>query len=116
MAITIDRQHTALLAMDFENDIIHENGAFKDLGFAPMVKQSNVLGKTASVLDAAASFAPFVASAHPSLFGLDTFRDMERPMDLAATFKGPEYTAWNSLRRLDDARFVGLTLPRTLTM
>jgi len=42
-----------MLAMDFENDIINENGAFKDLGFAPMVKQSNVLGKTSNLLDAA---------------------------------------------------------------
>ncbi len=53
MALTIDREHTALLAMDFENDIIHENGAFKDLGFAQMVKQNDVLGKTARLLDAA---------------------------------------------------------------
>ena len=50
MAIIIDKQHTAVLAMDFENDIINENGAFKDLGFAPMVKQSNVLGKTSNLL------------------------------------------------------------------
>ncbi len=53
MALTIDRDHTALLAMDFENDIVHENGAFKDFGFAQMVKQNDVLGKTARLLDAA---------------------------------------------------------------
>ena len=53
MTLSIDREHTALLAMDFENDIVHENGAFKDLGFAQMVKQNDVLGKTARLLDAA---------------------------------------------------------------
>ncbi len=52
MTLSIDREHTALLAMDFENDIVHENGAFKDLGFAQMVKQNDVLGKTARLLDA----------------------------------------------------------------
>ncbi|MCZ6614977.1 MAG: isochorismatase family protein [Chloroflexi bacterium] len=53
MALSIDRGHTALLAMDFENDIVHENGAFKDFGFAAMVKQNDVLAKTARLLDAA---------------------------------------------------------------
>ena len=53
MALTIDKAHTALLAMDFENDIVHENGAFKDFGFAAMVKQNDVLAKSARLLDAA---------------------------------------------------------------
>ena len=53
MALSIDKGHTALLAMDFENDILHENGAFKDFGFAQMVKQNDVLGRTARLLDAA---------------------------------------------------------------
>ncbi len=53
MAITIDKGHTALLSMDFENDIVHEDGAFKDFGFAQMVRQNDVFGKTARLLDAA---------------------------------------------------------------
>ena len=53
MAITIDMEHTALLAMDFENDLVHEDGAFKDFGFAKMVKDNDVFGKTARLLDAA---------------------------------------------------------------
>ncbi len=53
MALSIHRGHTALLAMDFENDIVHENGAFKDFGFAAMVKPNDVLAKTARLLDAA---------------------------------------------------------------
>ena len=55
MALTIDKGHTALLIMDFENDIVHENGAFKDFGFAAMVQQNDVLAKTARLLDAARS-------------------------------------------------------------
>ncbi len=53
MAITIDKEHTALLAMDFQNDLVHEDGAFKDFGFAQMVRQNDVFGKTARLLDAA---------------------------------------------------------------
>ena len=53
MAVSIDKGHTALLAMDFENDIVHENGAFKDFGFAAMVKQNDVLAKSVRLLDAA---------------------------------------------------------------
>ena len=53
MAITIDKEHTALLAMDLENDLVHEDGALKDFGIAQMVKQNDVLGKIARLLDAA---------------------------------------------------------------
>ena len=53
MALEIDKRHTALLAMDFENDIVHPEGAFKDFGFAKMVADNNVLDKTAQLLVAA---------------------------------------------------------------
>ena len=53
MALELDRQHTALLAMDYENDIVHPDGAFKDFGFAKMVAETNVLDKTAQLLAAA---------------------------------------------------------------
>ena len=52
MALTIDNARTALLVMDFENDVVHEDGAFKDFGFAAMVKQNDVFSKTARLLDA----------------------------------------------------------------
>ncbi len=51
MAISIEKPNTALLVMDMENDIVHEEGAFKDFGIATMVKQNNVLGKVSSLLD-----------------------------------------------------------------
>ena len=53
MALTIDKSRTALLAMDFQNDIVDEKGAFKDMGFAQMAKQTGVLEKTRRLLDAA---------------------------------------------------------------
>ena len=71
-----------------------------------------VLASVAQV--AAAAFAPFVASAHPSLFGLDSYQEMERPLNFPRTFAQTEYLKWNALRQGDDARFVGLMLPRVL--
>ncbi len=63
---------------------------------------------------AAAAFVPFIASVHPSLFGLDSFADLERPFDVARVFQSAEYIRWNSLREIEEARFIGLTLPRVL--
>jgi type VI secretion system ImpC/EvpB family protein len=63
---------------------------------------------------AAAAFAPFVAGVHPSTLDLGDFTDLERPLNLARTFEQPEYLKWRTFRSTDDARFVGLTLPRVL--
>ncbi len=63
---------------------------------------------------AAAAFAPFVASVHPSMFELEDFADLQRPLDLASTFDRVEYLKWRAFRETEDARFVGLTLPRIL--
>lgn len=63
---------------------------------------------------AAAAFAPFIAGVHPSMLELDSFTDLERPLNLARTFEHLNYLKWRAFRRSEDARFVGLTLPRVL--
>jgi len=63
---------------------------------------------------AAAAFAPFIAAADPAMFGLDSFAELERPRDLAKAFEQVEYLKWRAFRDTEDARFVGLTLPRVL--
>ncbi|MBZ8142379.1 type VI secretion system contractile sheath large subunit [Rubrivivax gelatinosus] len=63
---------------------------------------------------AAAAHAPFIAAASAELFGLDDFTAMSRPRDLAKVFDTVEYTKWKSLRESEDARYVGLVLPRFL--
>lgn len=65
-------------------------------------------------LVAAAAFAPFVVSAHPTLLGFDSFREIELPVDLPRTFRGVEYTGWRALRETEDSRYVAITLPRIL--
>jgi type VI secretion system protein ImpC len=63
---------------------------------------------------AAASHAPFITSASPELFGIETYSDLGKPRDLAKVFDTVEYTKWKSFRESEDARYVGITLPRFL--
>ena len=63
---------------------------------------------------AAASFAPFIASASSELFGLDDFSGLGTPLNLETVFKQEEYIKWRTLRTRLDSRFLGLTLPRVL--
>jgi type VI secretion system protein ImpD len=63
---------------------------------------------------AAAAFAPFIAGVHPSMFGLDHFTDLERPLNLSRSFEQVEYLKWKAFRDTEDSRFTGLTMPRVL--
>ncbi len=63
---------------------------------------------------AAAAHAPFISAASPELMGLETFSDLSRPRDLSKVFDTVEYAKWKSFRESEDARYVGLTLPRFL--
>ncbi|WP_288129082.1 type VI secretion system contractile sheath large subunit [Microbulbifer sp.] len=63
---------------------------------------------------AAAAFAPFVCGATPQLFGVDHFDDVARPIDFSEVFRQKEYLRWNSLRDLEDSRFLGVVLPQVL--
>jgi type VI secretion system protein ImpD len=50
----------------------------------------------------------------PSLFGLDDFAELAAPIDLARSFQQIEYVKWRAFRDTEDARFIGLVLPRVL--
>jgi type VI secretion system protein ImpD len=63
---------------------------------------------------AAAAFAPFITGVHPSTLDLTSFVALERPLNLPRTFEQLEYLKWRALRQVEDARFVGLTMPRVL--
>ena len=62
----------------------------------------------------AAAHAPFISAAAPSLLNMDTWQELSNPADLAKIFGTPEYAAWKSLRESEDARYLGLTMPRVL--
>ncbi|WP_332878719.1 type VI secretion system contractile sheath large subunit [Massilia sp. S19_KUP03_FR1] len=63
---------------------------------------------------AAASHAPFITSCDPELFSVDSFSDLGKARDLAKIFDTVEYAKWKAFRDSEDARYVGLTVPRFL--
>ena len=52
MPVEINPGRTALLVMDLQNDIIHENGRGAGSGFAAMVKESGLLDRVGELLAA----------------------------------------------------------------
>ncbi len=62
----------------------------------------------------AASHAPFITGAAPSLMQMDSWQELSNPRDLTKIFQTPEYAAWRSLRESEDARYLGLAMPRFL--
>jgi len=71
-----------------------------------------LLGEIAQI--AAAAHAPFIAAAAPSLMNMDSWQELSNPRDLTKIFQTAEYAPWRSMRDSEDARYVGLTMPRFL--
>ncbi len=71
-----------------------------------------LLGEMAKI--AAAAHAPFVTGVAPSIMQFESWRELANPRDLTQIFTTPEYAAWRSLRESEDARYVGLAMPRFL--
>lgn len=63
---------------------------------------------------AAAAHAPFLSAANPGMFAMNSFGEMPRPRDLGKLFDTSDAARWKSFRLTDDARYVGLTLPRVI--
>jgi type VI secretion system protein ImpC len=64
---------------------------------------------------ASAAHAPFFSAASPTLMGMDNWTELMNPRDLSKLFDTPEYAAWKGFRDADDARYVGLCMPRVLS-
>ncbi len=80
--------------------------------FGPGPQDMTLLKNIASV--SAMSHAPFIAAAGPEFFGLDDYEALPNLKDLKSIFEGPQYAKWQSFRESEDARYVGLTMPRFL--
>ena len=63
---------------------------------------------------AAASHAPFLAAAAPSVMRMESWQELANPRDITKIFQTPEYAAWRSLRESEDSRYIALAMPRTL--
>jgi type VI secretion system protein ImpC len=80
--------------------------------FDPSAPDIKTLQYVASV--ATMSHAPFIAAAGPKFFGLESFSGLPDLKDLKDHFEGPQFAKWQSFREQEDARYVGLTVPRFL--
>jgi type VI secretion system protein ImpC len=63
---------------------------------------------------AAMAHAPFLASASPRMFGIDSWEKLHDIKSFKDLFEGPQYARWQSFRESEDARYVGLTASRFL--
>ena len=63
----------------------------------------------------ASAMAPFITGASPTLMQMDSWQELANPRDLTKIFSTPEYAAWRSLRESDDAKYLGLAMPRFLS-
>lgn len=71
-----------------------------------------LLGEIAKI--SAAAHAPFLAAPSPTLMQMDSWQELANPRDLTKIFTTPQYAGWRSLRESDDARYIGLAMPRFL--
>ena len=71
-----------------------------------------LLGEMAKVC--AAAHTPFISASSPGLMQMESWQELANPRDLTKIFTTPEYAAWRSLRESDDARYIGLAMPRFL--
>jgi type VI secretion system protein ImpC len=64
---------------------------------------------------AAAAHTPFISGASPSVLQMESWQELANPRDLTKIFtQNLEYAPWNSLRQTEDARYIGLAMPRFL--
>jgi type VI secretion system protein ImpC len=80
--------------------------------FEPTAIDMRLLQNIAAV--ATMAHAPFLAAAAPEFFGLKSFERLPALKDLHDIFSGTRYTKWQAFRESEDARYVGLTVPRFL--
>src|SRR4051812_22421191 len=71
-----------------------------------------LLGEMSQV--AAAAHTPFIAASSPTIMQMSSWQELANPRDLTKIFTTPEYAAWRSLRESEDARYLGLAMPRFL--
>lgn len=62
----------------------------------------------------AASHAPMLAGAAPTLFGMESWTELSNPRDLGKLFDATDYMAWRTFRQSEDSRYMALTMPRFL--
>lgn len=85
---------------------------FANFSVGPGSQDIKLLQKCAAI--SAMAHAPFFAAAGPQFFGLDDYQGVPNLKDIKSIMEGPTYAKWQSFRESEDARNVGLVMPRFL--
>jgi type VI secretion system protein ImpC len=83
-----------------------------DYELSPSNMDIKFLNKIASI--SAMAHAPFISSAGPKFFGLESFEGLPDLKDIEDVMSSPQFAAWRGFRQNEDSKYVGLTLPRFL--
>src|SRR5688572_27929527 len=86
--------------------------ASANVDVAPGPEDIALLQKCPSV--AAIQRTPFIDHTSARSFGTAAFLKVPGLRDLKSLFEGPHYARWHSFRESEDARYVGLCMPRFL--
>lgn len=88
-------------------------GAFvADYHFDHSPPDVELLGELMQVC--AASHTPMMTGVAPGVMQMESWNELSNPRDLTKIFSTPEYASWRSLRQADDARYLGMCMPRFL--
>lgn len=82
----------------------------QDFAYGPGAQDMQLLRHCASV--AAMAHAPLLTNASPKFFGSDSFDSLPHLKDLKSMLQSPALAKWHAFRETDDARYVGLCMPR----
>jgi type VI secretion system protein ImpC len=63
---------------------------------------------------AAAAHMPFIGAMGPAFFGKTSMEEVAAIKDIGNYFDRAEYLKWNGFRDTEDARYIGLVMPRVL--
>jgi type VI secretion system protein ImpC len=85
---------------------------FSNYDFGPGPADVQLLQNCAAV--AAMAHAPFFGAGGPEFFGDKDFLKLPNLRDLQSIFEGPKYAKWQAFRSSEDARYVGMCMPRFL--
>jgi len=80
--------------------------------FGPSAPDIKLLNYAASV--GAMAHAPFIAAAGHEFFNIEGYQELPNLKEVKDIFEGPRYAKWRSLRESEDARYLGLAMPRFL--
>jgi type VI secretion system protein ImpC len=88
------------------------SAVISDFEFVNSAKDIALLRNISKV--AAAAHMPFIGVVSAEFFGRKSMEDVVAIQDIGDYFDRPDYLKWMAFRRTEDARYIGLTMPRVL--